>query len=133
MLIPLVKQSRIENKCTGMWPDSFYWLYKDLVPHLKWYRPSYSAPRESKSYWKIIIDILSKTGLYKSLSLQEHSPTYCIAENFDGRKFWRFWRFPARPSKYNLSNCLKTVQHLQVYGERQWPPVKIFSVKYLKI
>ena len=27
-------------------------------------------------------------------------------------KFWHFWCFPARPSKFNLSNCLKTVQHL---------------------
>ena len=27
---------------------------------------------------------------------------------------------------------LKTVQHLQVYDEKQWPSIKIFSVKYLK-
>ena len=54
---------------------------------------------------------------------------YRIAQNFDGQKFWRFWHFPARPSKFNL---LKTIQHSQVYGERQWPTVKIFSVKYLK-
>ena len=42
-----------------------------------------------------------------------------IAQNFDGGKFWCFWCFQARPSKFNPSNCLKTVQHLQVYGERQ--------------
>ena len=57
---------------------------------------------------------------------------YRIAQNFDGGNFWRFWRFPARPSKFNPSNCLKTIQRFQVYGERQWPSVKIFSVKYLK-
>ena len=32
---------------------------------------------------------------------------YCIAQNFDGGKFWCFWHFPDRPSKFNLSNCLK--------------------------
>ena len=52
-------------------------------------------------------------------------------QNFDGGKFWRFWRFPDRP-KFYPSNCLKTLQHLQVYGERQWPSIKIFSVRYLK-
>ena len=46
--------------------------------------------------------------------------------------FWRSWHFPARPSKFNLSDYLKTIQRLQVYGERQWPSVKIFSIKYLK-
>ena len=55
--------------------------------------------------------------------------TYRIAENFDSGKFWRF---PARPSKFNQSNYLKTIQYLQVYSERQWPSFKIFSVKYLK-
>ena len=44
----------------------------------------------------------------------------------------KFWCFPARPSKFNPSSCLKTIEHLQVYGERQWPPVKIFSIKYMK-
>ena len=34
--------------------------------------------------------------------------------------FWHFWCFPTRPS-----NFLKTMQHLQVYGERQWASVKI--------
>ena len=57
---------------------------------------------------------------------------YRIVQNFDGGKFWRFWRFPARPSKFNPSYCLKTIQPLQVCGEKQWPSVKIFSVKYLK-
>ena len=37
-----------------------------------------------------------------------------------------FWWYPARPSKFSSSNCLKIIQHLQVYGERQWPSVKIF-------
>ena len=44
-------------------------------------------------------------------------------------KFWCFWCFLARPSKFNLSN---TIYYLQVHGERQWPSVKIFSIKYLK-
>ena len=57
---------------------------------------------------------------------------YRIAQNFDGGKFWRFWCFPARLSKFNPLNCLKTIQHLEVYGERQWPSVKIISIKYLK-
>ena len=34
---------------------------------------------------------------------------YRIAQNFDGGKFWHFWCFPGRPSKFNPSNCLKTV------------------------
>ena len=46
-------------------------------------------------------------------------------------KLWKgeiccFWCFSARPSKFYLSNCLKTIQHVQVYGERQWPSVKYF-------
>ena len=32
---------------------------------------------------------------------------YHIVQNFDGGKFWRFWHFQARPSKFNLSNCFK--------------------------
>ena len=56
---------------------------------------------------------------------------YRIVQNFDRGKFWRFWHFPARPSKFNPSNCFKTIQHLLVYGKRQWPSVKLFSVKYL--
>ena len=52
---------------------------------------------------------------------------YRIAQNFDRGKFWRFWCFPARPSKFNPSNCSLTIQCLQVYGERQWPSVKIFE------
>ena len=69
---------------------------------------------------------------YKQMKKHHSLPNYRIKQNFDGGKFWRFWHFPARPSKFNPSNCLKTVQHLQVYGERQWPSVTIFSVKYLK-
>ena len=29
----------------------------------------------------------------------------------------------------NPSNTWKTLHHLQVHGERQWPSIKIFSVK----
>ena len=47
-------------------------------------------------------------------------------------KFWRFWHFPSGLSKFNPSNYLKIIQCLQVYGERQWRFIKIFSVKYLK-
>ena len=53
---------------------------------------------------------------------------YRIAGNFNGGKFWRFWRFPARPSKFNPSNF----EGNTVFGKRHWPSVKIFSVKYLK-
>ena len=53
---------------------------------------------------------------------------YRIVENFDGGKFWWFWRFPARPSKFNPSNFVGNT----VFGKRHWPSVKIFSVKYLK-
>ena len=63
---------------------------------------------------------------------QSYIVVYFIAQNFDGGKFWRFWHFPARPLKFNSSNFLKTIQRLQVYGEIQWPSIKIFSVKYLK-
>ena len=56
----------------------------------------------------------------------------CIVQKFDGGKFWYFWHFPVKPLKFNPSNCLKTIQCLRVYDERQWPFVKTFSVKYLK-
>ena len=36
---------------------------------------------------------------------------------FDQRKFWHFWCFPARPSKFNLLKIFKALPHLQVYGE----------------
>ena len=40
---------------------------------------------------------------------------FCIAQNFDeGNRFWRFWHFAARSSKFNPSNCLKPIQRLQV-------------------
>ena len=54
-----------------------------------------------------------------------------VVQNFDGQKLWHFWHFTAWPSKFNPSNCLKTIQRLQVYGERQWPSVKISPVKIL--
>ena len=68
---------------------------------------------------------------YKQMKKHHSLPNYRIAQNFDGGKFWCFWRFPARPTKFNPSNW-KTTQHLQAYGERQWPSITIFSVKYLK-
>ena len=58
--------------------------------------------------------------------------SYHIAQILTGGNFWCFWCFPAGPSKFNLSNCFKTIQHLQVYGKGQWPSIKIFFVKYLK-
>ena len=58
---------------------------------------------------------------------------YRIVQNFDVGKFWHFWCFPVGWSKFNPSNCLKTIQHLQVYGERQWPSVKIFSIKIFPV
>ena len=63
---------------------------------------------------------------------------YCIVScipysaKFWWGKFWCFWHFPARLSKFNPSNCLKTIQHSQVHGERQRPSVKIFSIKYFE-
>ena len=47
-------------------------------------------------------------------------------------RLWHFWCFPARLAKLNPLNFLKALQHLQVYGEKQWPSVKTFSVKFLK-
>ena len=41
---------------------------------------------------------------------------YHILQNFDGGNSDIF---PARPSKFNPSNCLKTIPCLQVYGEIQ--------------
>ena len=42
---------------------------------------------------------------------------YRIVQNCDEGHFDIFELY--RPSKFNPSNCLKTIQHLQVYGERQ--------------
>ena len=41
----------------------------------------------------------------------QRSTIYRIAGNFDGGKFWCFWRFPARPSKLNPS-IFKPIQYL---------------------
>ena len=50
-------------------------------------------------------------------------------------KFWHFWCFPARPSKFNSSKCLKTIQPLQVYGNHLLKhfPSNIWRVSIRKI
>ena len=44
---------------------------------------------------------------------------YRIAQNFDRGNFDIFDTFQLDRQKFNPSNCLKAIQHLQVYGERQ--------------
>ena len=52
---------------------------------------------------------------------------YRITGNFDGGKYWRFWRF--QPDRQNLT---RQILSNRAFNERLWPSVKIFSVKYLK-
>ena len=79
--------------------------------------------------WLFIILFLSHREQYRIICFFRGT-VWC--KILIGGGFWRFWCFPARPSKFNLSNCLRTIQRLQVYGERQWRSIKILSIKYLK-
>ena len=71
----------------------------------------------------------SNSAIYsfiQCLDLQTINCDIPYSAKFWRGKFWRFWCFPARPSKFNSSNCLKTIQHLKVYGESQgWNWVNI--------
>ena len=44
----------------------------------------------------------------KIFKVRQKFSGYHMVQNFDGGGggFWRFWHFPARPSIFNVSNCL---------------------------
>ena len=77
---------------------------------------------------------------------------YHIAQNFDGGKFWRFWHFPARQSKFNPSifqkqysvyRCMvKDSNHPSKYFPsniwrvtmcQNFPPSKFCAIRYVAI
>ena len=74
-------------------------------------------------------------GLFNNHNLFSFQfPTkYCIAQNFDGGKFWCFWHFPARLSKFNQSNCLKAIQHLQVDSDHAFVKIFPLHIKWVSI